>query len=183
MMGDSQSDGMGSSELPQVREEHGFRRTACGCALCSAPCKHIPGSLDPSDLARLCPPGQDLFAWAEQHLRAVTDKPFPTLVPARQAGGPCHWYVNGCCAVHEHAPYSCAFFDAHIDDAEVQRRSAATIRARRDDAAAQGPYLRLWQYLCDRGLTACSGDRAALAEEVRRIGRQVERQQRRLEGG
>src|SRR5438874_6570965 len=51
-------------ELPMVREEFGFRRTECACAFCKAPCRHLPGALDPSDLPRLCPPGKDVFAWA-----------------------------------------------------------------------------------------------------------------------
>src|SRR5207248_10556174 len=54
-------------ELPLVREAYGFARTSCRCALCQVPCRHLPGALDPSDLPRLCPPGHDLFAWAEQH--------------------------------------------------------------------------------------------------------------------
>ena len=103
-----------AQELPLVRTQYGFHRTSCPCAFCAAPCKHIPGSLDVADLARLCPPDQDLFTWAEHHLRAVTEKPFPTLVPARQPNGHCHWLFDGKCLVHEHAPYSCAFFDAHF---------------------------------------------------------------------
>ena len=89
----------------------------------------IPGSLDVADLERLCPPGRDLFAWAEEHLVALTDKAFPTLVPARGPDGKCHWLYNGQCTVHAQAPYGCAFFDAHQSEAKVQRRSAATIRA------------------------------------------------------
>jgi hypothetical protein len=165
------TDPTGRLELPLVREQFGFRRTVCGCEFCKAPCRHVPGSLDVSDLDRLCPPGRDLLAWAEEHLRAVTDKPFPTLVPARQANGHCHWFFAGGCAVHDHAPYSCAFFDAHMTEAEVERRSAATIRARQEDAARQGPYYRVWLHLCQRGLTSRSGDRVALAEEVRELRR------------
>lgn len=169
------------NESPSGREQFGFRRTVCGCEFCRAPCRHIPGSLDVADLPRLCPPGQDVFAWAEQHLRALTDKPFPTLVPARQANGHCHWLVAGQCAVHAHAPYSCAFFDSHQSEAEVQRRSAATIEARRQDAAQNGLYYRVWRHLCEKGLIGPSGDRAGLATELRRLHRRAERQQRRLQ--
>ena len=171
---------MTQDESPPPREQHGFRRTVCGCALCAAPCRHIPGSLDVADLDRLCPAGRDLFAWAEEHLRAVTDKSFPTLVPARGLGGPCHWHFDGRCAVHEAAPYSCAFFDAHMAAEEVQQRSAATIAARRADAAAEGLYFRVWRHLCGKGLTCLSGDREALAEEVRRMQREAERRGKRL---
>ncbi len=170
---------MGESETP--REGHGFQRTECACAFCTAPCRHVPGSLDPADLERLCPPGQDLFAWAEAHLRAVTDKPFPTLVPARGPDGHCHWHFDGKCTVHDRAPYSCAFFDSHMADAEVRRRSAATVRAREEDAAADGLYHRLWQHLRRLGLTCPSGDRAALREDVRRIARDADRRRGRPE--
>jgi hypothetical protein len=138
----------------------------------------MPGSLDISDLPRLCPAGQDVFAWAEQHLRALIDKPFPTLVPARQADGHCHWLYHGKCAVHEVAPYGCAFFDSHLDASEVKRRSAATIQARRADALNNGLYYQVWLHLCARGLSAKSGDRASLAEERRNILRDAERRRR-----
>jgi hypothetical protein len=164
---------------PPARERYGFTRTACGCALCAAPCRHIPGSLDVADLERLCPPGRDLFAWAEEHLRAVTDKPYPTLVPARGGGGACHWFFDGKCAVHEASPYGCAFFDAHMGEDEVRKRSEATVQARRADAAAGGLYYRVWQHLDRKGLIAPSGNRQALADEVRRIRRGAERRLRR----
>jgi hypothetical protein len=176
----SASGANGIPEQPPPREQYGFRRTECGCALCSAPCRHMPGSLDVADLERLCPEGHELFAWAELHLRAVTDKPYPTLVPVRQANGHCHWLVDGRCAVHENAPYGCAFFDLHQSDSEVAQRSAATIRARQEDAASNGLYYRLWLYLCQRGLIVPSGNRAAVIEEVKFIHRLGQRQQRRL---
>ena len=152
-----------------TREQFGFQRTVCGCELCRAPCRHMPGSLDVADLARLCPADQDLFAWAEAHLVALTGKPFPTLVPARGVDGHCHWLFEGLCAVHANAPYSCAFFDMHMTDAEIERRSAATIEARREDAAKEGLYYRVWQHLCRKGLIGRPGDRAGLAEEVARL--------------
>jgi len=157
--------------LPVVREQFGFQRTKCGCEFCRAPCRHMPGSLDVSDLARLCPPHQDVFAWAEEHLRALTGKSFPTLVPARQASGHCHWLFEGQCVVHENAPYSCAFFDSHQTVAEINQRSAATIQARKDDAAQNGLYYRVWLHLCRSGLIGKSGDRDALAEDIRKIRR------------
>ncbi len=167
-------------ELPQLRQQFGFQRTQCACAFCQAPCRHIPGSLDVADLQRLCPPGQDVFAWAELHLRALVDKPFPTLVPARQANGHCHWLFDGRCAVHEAAPYSCAYFDAHMTEAEADRRSAATIQARREDAAHNGLYFQVWQHLQDKGLIAPPGDLAALAAEVQNLRRNADRSRRRL---
>ena len=144
---------MALDEASSARAEHGFERTRCGCAFCQAPCRHVPGSLDPADLSRLCPSGQDVFRWAEEHLRALTDKAVPTLVPVRQANGQCHWYFDGRCAVHEQAPYSCAFFDCHMSAAEVSRRTEATSsQARvREDAAADGLYFRIWRrHLCTK---------------------------------
>lgn len=154
-------------ELP-TRSQHGFQRTVCDCEFCRAPCRHVPGSLDVADLDKLCPQGQDIFAWAEQHLRAVIDKPYPTLVPARHEGGACHWHYEGRCLVHAHAPYSCAFFDMHMDAAEIARRSAATIASRQKDADAEGLYFRVWLYLQRRGLTAPAGNREALNDELRK---------------
>jgi hypothetical protein len=171
-----------TGRLPILREEYGFKRTICGCAFCVAPCHHIPGSLDVSDLGRLCPDGEDILAWAEMHLRAVIDKSYPTLVPARQANGHCHWLVAGQCAVHAAAPYSCAFFDAHQSHAEIEVRSTATIRAREEDAAHSGLYYRVWLHLQRRGLIARSGDLAGLNAEVNSIRRSAERSRRRMGG-
>jgi hypothetical protein len=162
-----------------AREQHGFQRTTCGCEFCRAPCRHIPGSLDVADLARLCPSDADLFSWAEEHLRAITDKSYPTLVPARQASGECHWLIGGGCGVHANAPYGCAFFDTHMSAEEADRRAAATIAARREDESQQGPYYRVWRHLIDRGLTCPSGDRAGLGQEYRRLRRTLERHRRR----
>src|SRR5262249_38115121 len=124
------------AETPRTthRHQHGFARTVCDCPFCQAPCKHIPGSLDVADLTRLCPPEKDIFAWAEDHLRAVVDKRYPTLVPAHGINGGCHWLFDGKCVVHEDAPYSCGFFDMHMTDAEIERRMQATIKEREEDA-------------------------------------------------
>lgn len=156
-------------ELPLVREVHGFRRTQCACELCKVYCRHMPGTLDPSDLTRLCGDGRDIFAWAEQHLRALVDRPYPTLVPARNNQGHCYWYFNGMCAVHEHAPYSCAFFDAHMPEAEVAKRSTATIQACKDDASAIGLYYRVWRHLVAKGVLGRRGDRQAMRAEVQEM--------------
>ena len=164
------------------REAHGFSRTACGCPLCQAYCRVRPGTLDPEDLARLCPPGQDLLTWAERHLRARAGGPYPALVPARAIAGHCHWYVGGGCSVHADAPYGCAFFDAHMDDAEVARRVGATVAAIRADAAADGPYARVWRHLRDRELVAEGGGRGELAAEARKALRSAERARRRSKG-
>ena len=161
--------GLGSSEL-----RYGFPRTRCGCDYCSAYCRHVPGRLDVSDPLRLCPQGQDVFTWAEQHLQAVVDRPYPKLVPVKQANGHCHWYVDGKCSVHENAPYGCAYFDAHMSSEEVERRSRAANQASYDDAVANGLHARIWRHLRDRGLVRPSGNRAPLEAEVKRIRRSME---------
>jgi predicted DsbA family dithiol-disulfide isomerase len=170
----------GGPGLPVVdpattRQRYGFERTRCSCDFCRAYCKHVAGRLDVSDLARLCPEGEDAFAWAERHLRAVTDKPYPKLVPARQENGHCHWFRDGLCGVHENAPYGCAFFDSHMPPEEVQRRSRAASLASQEDAAADGLYSRVWRHLCERGLTSPPGDREGLDEELGRIKLSMER--------
>jgi hypothetical protein len=167
-------------EVLQVREEFGFRRTRCDCPYCQAPCRHLPGSLCPSDLVRRCPAGRDVFAWAEQHLRALVGRPFPTLVPARQANGHCHWLYEGRCTVHEAAPFGCAFFDSHMTAAEVESREAATIRARLEDAAAGGLYSRVWLHLRGQGLIARPGDRGAVRDDMLAVRRNAERNRRRM---
>jgi hypothetical protein len=169
------------NELPLIREMFGFRRTECACERCQVYCRHMPGTLDPSDLPSLCGEGQDSFVWAEQHLRALIDQPYPTLVPARNNLGHCHWHFDGKCAVHDKAPYSCAFFDAHMSDTEVARRVAATVQACKDDAAANGLYYRIWLHLRGKGMLGQRGDRAALLAEVRRMDRQTRRSRRRIQ--
>jgi hypothetical protein len=167
-------------ERQSEREMFGFQRTRCGCAFCRAYCRIVPGSLAVADLEALCPPGQDVCLWAETHLRAVIDKGYPTLVPARRADGACHWFIEGRCAVHEVAPYGCAFFDAHQSDEEAAPRSAASVEARKADANEQGLYFRVWSHLKSRGLTVPSGDRRAVQAEMARVYRETERQQRRI---
>ncbi len=165
-----------------MREEFGFGRTVCGCSFCQVHCRHLPGTLVPSDLPRLCPQGQDVFAWAEAHLRALTDKPYPALVPARGVLGHCHWLFEGRCAVHGAAPFGCAFFDTHMADDEVRRRAEAMAGAIRDDSAAGGLYRRVWDHLCRRGLTAPSGDRDAVMAEIADVRRRARGRLRRAGG-
>ncbi|MBM4068831.1 MAG: hypothetical protein FJ271_07780 [Planctomycetes bacterium] len=167
-------------EAPADRQMHGFARTRCGCERCRVPCRHVPGGLDVADLDRLCPEGRDLFVWAEEHLRARIDKPYPVLVPARQANGHCHWLFEGKCVVHEHAPYGCAYFDTHMSADESRRRYAATVRAREQDAAEAGLYFRLWERLRDKGLIEHPPGCSALDRDFEDIQRQAERARRRL---
>ncbi len=169
------------STMEELRQEQGLRRTECACEFCKVHCRHMPGTLVPSDLARLCPAGQDLYAWAEQHLRALTDKPYPVLVPARGVFGPCHWFFDGRCAVHAAAPFGCAFFDAHMGEEEVGRRATAMVEAIREDGAAKGLYGRVWRHLREKGLIAPAGDRAAVRVEMAKVRRMAEGSRRRVQ--
>ena len=67
-----------------------------------------------------------------------------------------------------------------MSEAQVQRRSAAAIQARQEDAAAGGLYSQVWRYLCRRGLVDQLPDREALADDVRKIGQKANRQLRQL---
>jgi hypothetical protein len=129
----------------------------------------MPGTLDSSDLSRLCPAGQDVLAWAEMHLRAVTDSPLPALVPARHPWGHCHWYFEGRCAVHDNAPFGCAFFDSHMSQEEIETRAAIHAQAIRQDIGSNGLYVRTWRHLVAKGLTCRRGDRGQVDGEVHKL--------------
>ena len=155
----------------QRRRKFGFDRTQCDCELCRVPCRHIPGFLTIGDLEHLCPPDREMLVWAEEHLRAITEQPFPNLIPAQKANGHCHWLSRGRCAVHAHSPYGCAFFDAHLTKAEIEPRLAAAIKAMKADAARKGLYYRVWMHLQAKGLVVASGDYAAMLREQKQIRR------------
>lgn len=148
---------------------HGFVRTKCSCEFCAVPCRHVPGGLTIADLQNLCSENKEVFDWAKEHLRALTNKPFPVLVPARQSNGHCHWYVDGRCQVHEHAPYGCAYFDSHQSEQEVAERYQAMTKARTEDLKNNGLYTRVWQYLCFLGLTDNPGSKSAMAKEYEKL--------------
>ncbi|MBY0456886.1 MAG: hypothetical protein K2V38_06085 [Gemmataceae bacterium] len=174
-------------ELPVVREEFGFARTACDCQACKAWCRHQPGYLVPSDLDRLVPPGADPFAWAEEHLRASAGfvgfsagelVVAPSLVPAKGAGGACHWLSGGHCQVHAAAPYGCAFFDQHMSGQEGESRSQSARAARAEAFRSGSLYAQVWSHLREQGLTYRTGprDREKVGRAIRRV---VARRERR----
>jgi hypothetical protein len=140
----------------------------------------MPGFLVPSDLLRLCPTEVDLMVWAKEHLRAsagirvvnlltgVTLQ-IPSLVPAKQANGHCHWLQSdGRCAVHANSPFGCAFLDQHMIPAEAEKRNQAGRQARLEDFANNGPYSQVWQMLMKAGLTG-GGEHAEAMKELGRI--------------
>lgn len=164
-----------------AREEFNIERKACDCWQCATGCVEIPGYLIPADLERLhaLEPKVPWEDWARDHLEASPGAlvvvagetiRIPTLVPrmAIMWKG-CHWLRRERCAVHEVAPFGCAFFsvcsmDARIDDYLTQEG----LRAVMEDWARGGPYSVLWQLLW-------SENKRADGPEVRRA-----RQERRL---
>jgi hypothetical protein len=60
----------------------------------------------------------------------------------------------------------------------VKRRYAATLQDRKQDAAADGLYHRVWIHLCRKGLIDRSEQRRALEDEVCRIRTNAERRGR-----
>lgn len=160
---------------PEPRSQHGFLRTSCDCEMCSVHCRHVPGALDPSDLEKLCPEGEDVFLWAEEHLRAMVHKSYPLLVPRQQQNGHCHWLVNGLCMVHENSPYGCAFFDSHQSKEEADQRSKPSIAARHESAKNEDLYYRVWVHLKEKNLIGNMVDRAALKADMTRIQRKLRR--------
>ncbi len=172
--------------LPLVRTEFGFQRTTCDCELCSFWCRIMPGYLVPSDLERLCPPGADLMRWAREHLRASrgfllvnrmtgAKMQIPSLVPAKQANGHCHWLqADGRCGVHENSPFGCAFLDQHMKDRDADRRNDAGRLARLDDFDANGLYSQVWRMLKEADLTG-GGEHAEAMAELRRIEKKMAR--------
>jgi hypothetical protein len=169
--------------LPVVRTEGGCKRSVCACEVCSCYCKVMPGYLVPSDLERLIPPGVDPLQWARQHLRAsqgakaVDPKTgevlfiIPSLVPAKQALGHCHWLQpDGKCGVHADSPFGCAFFDQHMTDEEAERRKQYARMVRAAAFEDDSLYATIWHTLKAEGLVG--GGEYAQAQAYRR---QVER--------
>lgn len=104
-----------------TRTEFGYPRKTCACEECSLYCRFMPGTLIPADLARLIPKDVIPTQWAENNLLAspgalvMRDQKLErirTLVPATKSDGSCiHLTCEGRCAIHENAPFACAFFD------------------------------------------------------------------------
>jgi hypothetical protein len=159
--------------IDPARTEFGFNRTICACPECTLNCHHIPGYLIPADLERLrqlLAPNEDLHAWAQRNLLAspgavvlCQDQAvrIPTLVPARRLDGACTFLTDTCrCAIHAVAPFGCAFFDAHLPNAEANRRSKRGLLAILEAWTTGGLYARLWVLLAAAGLVAPAPEEA-----------------------
>ena len=161
---------MSKHPLPLVdaaRTEFGFCRTRCDCADCTRCCRHIPGYLVPADLERMhqhLAPGQDLLTWAREYLLASPGAVvmrrgrtfrIPTLVPAHRPDGACTFLTaTGRCAIHPVAPFGCAFFDAHMPQAEADRRSQHGLRAVLHAWTTGDLYAYVWAALAADGFVA-----------------------------
>lgn len=145
----------------KVRTEFGFERTIADGPQEQLACKTSPGYLIPSDLDRMAKAigFENTKEWALQHLLAspgmkigwrhlVTGKMevghIRILVPARNGAGHCEHFVDGKCAIHEAAPFGCAFFDCSQSAKEYERRSIAGLLAIQGDWIVKGPYSKIW---------------------------------------
>ena len=123
------------------------------------------------------------MTWAREHLRASQGfrvvnpmtgilLQIPSLVPAKQANGHCHWLQpDGQCGVHENSPFGCAFVDQHMKDsvAEKQKRRAGRTGSPWRTFEADGLRTpRVWHMLMAEGLTG-GGEHAEAMAELRRI--------------
>lgn len=145
------------------RTEFGFPRTAdCSCHHCTLNCRFIPGYLVPSDVERMSTACgyTDVGKFADENLLASPGATvlrsgqltqIHTLVPARKEDGSCKFLdEQQRCTVHGVSPFGCAFFDAHMDDAEANKRSSmglVTIMHSPD-------YAKVWQRLNRAGKVA-----------------------------
>jgi hypothetical protein len=166
--------------IDESRREFGYARSKCGCEKCSVYCRFAPGMVIPQDLALLGPLARGetaLIAWAMEHLQVSTGPmgfqvtgadgvrvKYPTLVPARGPDGlACHWLMeDGRCAVHERAPFGCAFFDCRLDGGDALERKSRACEAmaeswRAEDATPGHPnglYARVCKALAAAGRIA-----------------------------
>lgn len=85
---------------PQIT--FGFARTECACDECALNCRYIPGYLIPTDLDAIAAHlgDESVLTFALEHLLASPGTTvmadgqvfqIPTLVPAKQANGACHF--------------------------------------------------------------------------------------------
>lgn len=112
-----------------------FARTVCACPADVAHCRRQPGFLIPSDLLpimdRLSREKKNLYDWLMASAGAIvgdlwTGQTFriPTITPRRKADGSCVFLDDHeRCAIHDVAPFGCAYFDDHMATDESDRRS------------------------------------------------------------
>src|SRR5215472_1638750 len=126
-------------EWSSARTRPPFQRTVCACKDCTSFCKTKPGALIPSDVPRIARRLVELKLIEREedvgrYLRATrpstvyendTGKTIeiPKIGPARDRRGRCVLLdESNRCTIHQVAPFGCAYFDAHMDKTEVERR-------------------------------------------------------------
>lgn len=137
----------------------GFARTECACDECALNCRFIPGYLIPTDLDAMAAHlgYESVLTFALENLLASSGATvmadgelfqIPTLVPARQANGACHFLTaENRCAIHTVSPYGCSHFDVHQSKAEADERSLRGLHAIAQEWKTGGLYARLWLIL------------------------------------
>jgi hypothetical protein len=140
------------------RTEFGFARTECSCRVCVRNCEFMPGFLIPADLTSMIPEAAEPLAWALENLLAspgalviLNGKKLriPTLVPAVKADGSCRNLSEGRCAIHEIAPFGCAFFDCGPERGQLSHRGLHEVFLAW--ALADSLYRKVWEYLDSHG--------------------------------
>src|SRR5262252_7432903 len=143
-----------------MQQLYGFTRTICACETCTDSCRHLSGMVLPADLAlwSLDHP-DDFHGWCLTHLaaspgalvlRAGQAERIRTIVPARLPGGACHWLTaDERCAIHDSAPFGCAYFDCSQRGDEGAWRSQVGLALIAQDWHRQGAYSQLWHTLWD----------------------------------
>jgi hypothetical protein len=147
----------------------------------------MPGYLVPSDLERMIPKDADPMIWARTHLRASNGSVavnmlngeiignIPSLVPAKQTNGHCHWLSeDGQCSVHANSPFGCAFFDQHMKDEEAERRNQYARLTRAQAFDEHSLYSEIWHMLKSECLLG-GGEYAQSQRELQRVRALLER--------
>jgi len=160
--------------MTEERVEFGCKRSTCVCKLCRACCKKMPGSLIPSDLGRLVPPGTDPFAWARSHLRAKGDG---GLVLAAKADGSCPFLTSDeRCSIWANSPFGCAFFRCAPgqNNKEAARLKQLQQEAIEADGAANGLFHQIWKTLWAEGYRRTVADAKNARVDLIRLYRKLE---------
>jgi Fe-S-cluster containining protein len=116
-----------------------FKRTVCACKDCVSFCKTNPGALVPSDVERIAERLVELRLIEQKadvtrflrSSRATTvydvddeqEAHIRKIVPARDRKGRCVFLdASDRCRIHGMSPFGCAYFDAHMEQPEIDRR-------------------------------------------------------------
>jgi hypothetical protein len=148
-----------------MRTELGFERTTCACETCVKNCRHMPGFLIPSDLARMIPPDLVPTIWAESRLLASPGAlvmkagrvyRIRTLVPAIKPDGSCvHLDTNNRCTIHQIAPFGCAYFDCGPERGNLSHFGLREVEKAWEN---NDLYALIWRHLDRQGHTQLSAE-------------------------